>query len=30
LLIFTSMHNGLPISNQWHFQKHVLRKSKRT
>ncbi len=29
-LIFTTMRNGLPISNQRHFQKHVLHKGKRT
>ncbi len=29
-MIFTSMCNGLPISNQWHFQKHVSCKGKRT
>jgi hypothetical protein len=28
-MIFTSMRNGLPISNQWHFQKHALSKGKR-
>ncbi len=29
-MIFTSMRNGLPISNQWHFQKHASSKDKRT
>ncbi len=29
-VIFTSMRNGLPISNQWHFQKHASGKDKRT
>ncbi len=29
-MVFTSMRNGLPISNQWHFQKHALSKGKRT
>ncbi len=29
-MIFTSMHNGLPISYQRHFQKYALSKGKRT
>ncbi len=29
-MIFISMRNGLPISNQRHFQKHALSKGKRT
>ncbi len=29
-MIFTSMCNGLPISNQRHFQKHASSKGKRT